>query len=134
MAEQPRNLLLNVNKFQKLIIFPIIIFCIIAGIMVYLALEYNVRVSINPKEPIILSFDAAQYREALPYMLILIAVMLICIIGWTYYISNRIVGPHNRIIRELDAMIEGNHKGQLSVRKDDAMFAEIVDRINKLTN
>lgn len=134
MAEQPRNLLLNVNKFQKLIIFPIIIFCIIAGIMVYLALEYNVRVSINPKEPIILSFDAAKYREALPYMLILIAVMLICIIGWTYYISNRIVGPHNRIIRELDAMIEGKSKGQLSVRKDDAMFAEIVDRINKLTN
>lgn len=134
MAEQPRNLLLNVNKFQKLIIFPIIIFCIIAGIMVYLALEYNVRVSINPKEPIILSFDAAKYREALPYMLILIAVMLVCIIGWTYYISNRIVGPHNRIIRELDAMIEGKSKGQLSVRKDDAMFAEIVDRINKLTN
>lgn len=134
MAEQPRNLLLNVNKFQKLIIFPIIIFCIIAGVMVYMALEYNVRVSINPKEPTILSFDAAKYGEALPYMLILIAAMLVCIIGWTYYISNRIVGPHNRIIRELDAMIEGKQKGQLSVRKDDAMFAEIVDRINKLTN
>lgn len=134
MAEQPRDLILNVNKFQKLIIFPVIIFCIIAGVMVYMTLEYNVRVSINPKESSILSFDAAKYREALPYMLILIAVMLVCIIGWVYYISNRIVGPHNRIIRELDAMIEGKSKGQLSVRKDDAMFAEIVDRINKLTN
>ena len=127
-----RSILLHVNKFQKLIIFPILLFCAIAAIMVYLTLEYNIRVSINPKETTILSIDAAQYKEALPYMIISIAAMLICIVGWTYYISNRIVGPHNRIIRELDEIIEGKHKGPIRVRKDDKMFAELVSRINKL--
>jgi len=130
--KKSRNILLNINKFQKLIIYPILIFCVIAGLMVYLTLEYNIRVSIDPKEHTILNINAAQYREALPYMLIAIAVMLICIIGWTYFISNRIVGPHDRIIRELDDVIDGKNKRSLTVRKDDKMFAEIVDRINKL--
>jgi hypothetical protein len=127
-----RNILLHINKFQKLIIYPILVFCAIAGLMVYLTLEYNIRVSIDPKEHTILNIDVIQYREALPYMLIAIAVMLICIVAWTYYISNRIVGPHDRIINELDQLIEGKHKGSLTVRKDDRMFAEIVKRINKL--
>ncbi len=127
-----RNIILNVNKFQKLIIYPILAFSAIAGLMVYLSLEYNVRVSINPNEQTILNIDITQYREALPYMLIAIAVMLISIVIWTYYISNRIVGPHDRIVKELDGILDGKQTGPLTVRKDDKMFSEIVSRINRL--
>jgi len=100
--------------------------------MVYLCLEYNIRISINPKESMILLFDAAQLREAVPYMLIGVAFMLMCVIMWTYYVSHRIVGPHNRIILELDEIIKGTRTEPLSVRKDDKMFSELIDRINNL--
>lgn len=132
MTDENKRSLVQVNKFQKLIIVPIIIFCAIAGIMVYLTLEYNIRISINPKEATILSIDALQFKEAVPYMIISIAAMLICIVGWTYYITNRIVGPHNRIIKELDDLIDGSKEGPITVRKDDKMFSELVSRINKI--
>jgi len=127
-----RSVILYTNKFQKLIIYPILVFSSIAAVMIYLCLEYNIRISINPNESMILIFDAAQLREAVPYLLIGVAFMLLCVIVWTYYISHRIIGPHNRIIGELDEMIKGTRTEPLSVRKDDKMFSELIDRINTL--
>ena len=127
-----RSIILNTNRFQKLIIYPTLIFSLIAAVMVYLCLEYNIRISIYPKESTILNIDATQFREAIPYMLVGIALMLICIISWSYYISNQIVGPHNRIVKELDEVIEGNRTTPLTVRKDDKMFTELLERINKI--
>ena len=46
-------------------------------------------------------------------------------------ISLRIVGPFDRIIRELDEHIEGKRKGAIVLRKDDK-FEPLVKRINKL--
>jgi len=127
-----RSLLLNTNKFEKLIIYPTIIFCLLAAFLVFLCLEYNVRVSVYPRESTILNIDAGQFREAIPYMLIGISLILICIISWTYYVVNKIVGPHDRIIKELDEVIEGKKTGVLTVRKDDKMFTELLDKINKI--
>lgn len=127
-----RSIFLNTNKFEKLIIYPTVIFCILAAIMVYLCLEYNVRISIYPKESTILNIDTGQFREAIPHLLVGIALMLICIITWSYYVTNKIVGPHDRIIKELDDVIKGNKAEPLMVRKDDKMFAELLDKINKL--
>ena len=130
--DKRRSIILYTNRFQKLILYPILVFSLIATVMIYLCLEYNIRISINPKESMILIFDAAQLREAVPYMLIGVAFMLMCVIMWTYYISHRIVGPHNRIIVELDEIIKGTRTEPLSVRKDDKMFSELIDRINTL--
>jgi len=127
-----RSVILYTNKFQKLIIYPILVFSLIATILVYLCLEYNIRISINPKESMILGFASVQFEEAVPYMLLGVTSMLVCIILWTYYISHKIIGPHNRIIGELDEIIEGKRTEPLSVRKDDKMFSELIDRINTL--
>jgi len=127
-----RSLLLNTNKFEKLIIYPTLIFCLLAALLVFLCLEYNVRISVYPRESTILNIDTAQFREAIPYMLIGISLILICIISWTYYVVNKIVGPHDRIIKELEEVIEGKKTDALTVRKDDKMFAELLDKINKL--
>jgi hypothetical protein len=127
-----RSIILNTNKFEKLIIYPILFFSLLAALLVYLCLEYNIRISIYPKEPVILSIDAIQFREAIPYMLVGIALMLICIISWSYYIANKIVGPHDRIVRELDEVLEGKKTDVLTVRQDDKMFSELLERINKL--
>ena len=127
-----RSIILNTNKFEKLIIYPTVIFCLIAALLVYLCLEYNVRISIYPRESTILNINATQFREAIPYMLIGIALILICIISWSYYVANKLVGPHDRIIKELDEVIQGKKTDPLTVRNDDKMFAELLEKINKL--
>ena len=127
-----RKFILNVNKSQKHIIYPILAFCWIAGIMVYLCLEFIVTININPNIAKMFSFDTVQIQQALPYFLMIIIVMLIFIILWVYYKTNKIIGPHERIIRELDETIAGKRKGSLTVREGDDMFGELVERINTI--
>ena len=127
-----RKFILNVNKYQKHIIYPILAFSWIAGIMVYLCLEFIVTININPNIAKIFSFDTVQIQQAIPYFLMIIIVMLIFIILWAYYKTNKIIGPHDRIIRELDEIIVGKRKGTLTVRQGDDMFGELLERINTI--
>ena len=46
-------------------------------------------------------------------------------------ITHRIVGPFDRIVRELDECIKGKKKDHIVVRKGDR-FRPLVDKINKL--
>lgn len=48
-----------------------------------------------------------------------------------FKISHRIVGPFDRIVRELDECVKGTRKGPIHLRKDDK-FRPLVDRINAL--
>jgi hypothetical protein len=127
-----RKFILNVSKYQKHIIYPILASCWIAGIMVYLCLEFIVTININPNIAKMFSFDTVQIQQAIPYFLMIIIVMLIFIILWAYYKTNKIIGPHDRIIRELDEIIVGKRKGPLTVRQGDDMFGELLERINTI--
>ena len=127
-----RKFILNISNYQKHIIYPILAFCWIAGIMVYLCLEFIVTININPNIAKMFSFDTVQIQQAIPYFLMIIIVMLIFIILWAYYKTNKIIGPHDRIIRELDEIIVGKRKSPLTVRHDDDMFGELLERINTI--
>ena len=56
-----------------------------------------------------------------------ILVMLIFI----HKITHKIIGPLDRIVRELDECVKGNKKGHIVIRKTDK-FWPLVHRINKL--
>ncbi len=127
-----RKFILNISNYQKHIIYPILAFCFIAGIMVYLCLEFIITININPNIAKMFSFDTVQIQQAIPYFLMIIIVMLIFIILWAYYKTNKIIGPHDRIIRELDEIIVGKRKGPLTVRQGDDMFGELLERINTI--
>jgi len=58
-----------------------------------------------------------------------IAIGVILFIAWK--ISHAIIGPFDRIVRELDERIEGRIIGHILVRKKDK-FWPLVERINKL--
>ncbi len=60
-----------------------------------------------------------------------ISILLILIIA--HKIAHRIVGPFDRIIRELDERIEGKTNTPITVRDNDK-FLPLVERINKLLN
>ena len=50
---------------------------------------------------------------------------------WALVVSKRIVGPFDRLQRELDKRIEGVKTGHLQVRKGDAL-EELIDKFNRL--
>ncbi len=48
-----------------------------------------------------------------------------------YQVTFRIIGPFDRIVRELDNVIEGKKEGHIVIRKKDK-FQPLVDGINRL--
>ncbi len=51
---------------------------------------------------------------------------------WAYKITNKILGPYERVLRELDKVVDGRSRRALTVRDGDEMFAELIERINVL--
>ena len=126
-----RLLLLHTNKFQKLIIWPIIAACFVAGAMTFFCLEYYLA-SITNTGIIIFNYDVTAFEWAIPTLLLSVAFILIFIIYWVFYISSKIVGPFDRITRELDEVLAGKRKGPLGARQGDTMFEELLKRVNTL--
>ena len=76
-------------------------------------------------------FRSETIYMAVPMMIGVVVVTIMIMTIWVYYISNRIVGPYQRIVNDLDKMAEGK-KRKLTVRDGDEMFSEIITRFNKL--
>jgi len=54
------------------------------------------------------------------------------VIFWTFRISNRHFGSYDRIIDDLDDVLNGTKKWPLETRKGDVIFKKLVKRINVL--
>ena len=67
------------------------------------------------------------------FLAVMISVILLFLIFWVDSIYNKILGPYERILAELDRVLSGDKKGPLQTRKgDDKMFEELLKRINVL--
>ena len=64
---------------------------------------------------------------------VLTPVLLSAVIAWAYVQTNRIVGPVERMIKALDARIDGTATGSVVVRKNDAL-EPLADRINMIVS
>lgn len=56
---------------------------------------------------------------------------ILAILILAYNMAHRIVGPFDRVAKELDQVIEGKLKGHLTVRRTDKIWP-LVQRINRL--
>lgn len=69
-------------------------------------------------------------------IIIMAAMVIMCSIFalfyWAYKIINKVLGPYERILCELDKVVEGRSSKVLIVRDGDEMFAELIERINIL--
>ena len=61
---------------------------------------------------------------AIPFSIIAMLIL-------AHRITHRIVGPFDRIVREVDATANGTRRGPIAVRKGDR-FAPLVEKINRL--
>ena len=58
-----------------------------------------------------------------------VAILIVLVIA--HKVTHSIVGPFDRIVRELDEHLQGEGKGPIIIRKADK-FSPLVDRINQL--
>jgi hypothetical protein len=70
-------------------------------------------------------------KRVILILLFLTPISILTILILTKKITHKIIGPFDRIVRELDESIKGKRQGHLIIRKGDK-FRPLVDRINNL--
>lgn len=76
--------------------------------------------------------DWAQIQNTVPVLLAAATVLMLIVVFWTLNVSNQFFGPYERILRELDAVLDGNKTGPITVRKRDEFFSSLLKRVNVL--
>lgn len=126
-----RSLFLNTNKYQKKIIVPILISCLLAcAVNLFCLSYYYLGGTLHQEAPFGISLLTLNVLA--PWLYVFFTLTIAFILLWTYYISNRMVGPFDRIIRELDDVIAGKKTTKIGTRKGDEMFEQLLKRVNTL--
>lgn len=125
-----RNVMLNVNRFQKCIIYPVIISCLTtcALTIMYLFLFYV----LDDRAANVYNLNREDLRVIIPWVMMGLSCMLFVIVLWTYRVSNKLVGPYERVLTELDAVLNEGKKTPIKARDGDSLFEELLVRINAL--
>lgn len=123
-----RNIFLHVNQMQKNFLYPVLLPCLCGCILILLALDYFYF----DRGTIIYTYEFRRLKVLILLFLVTLSLMQLFITFSIYYVSNKVIGPYERIIKELDEVIAGKRKKRLVVRKGDKMFAGLLIRINAL--
>jgi hypothetical protein len=127
VSSQKRKLIFYVNNFQKLILIPAVVSFILGCFVAWLSVTYY----LVPESEII-NPQFRSFHSLIPYLLIFTSALMLLLFLWTYYLSNKLVGPYERIVRELDDVISDKKRSPIVTRKGDAMFENLLKRINIL--
>lgn len=144
MVQQLKRLVLvNVNKYQQQILLPALLVCLTACAGVFYALYYINYVDKNLAA--ICHINVAQmtkdipwfmqmhsFNKVVPSILLFMTITLLILMCWMFYVSNRILGPTNRILAELDDILSGKRQDPIGTRPSDEFFEELLKRINAL--
>ncbi len=118
-----RSILFNVSPLQERLLLPFyltaLLLCVCLGYFDYLLIQ----------EPF---FTHKEKSMVLIGLSLLLSLGLVFLIWWAYVISNKVLGPHQRIISELDNILSGGKKKPLNTRRGDEMYEDLIKRINVL--
>ncbi len=130
--QQPRKQFFRTNRFQRRIIA--LTFAPLLAIIVFMWVIMDVfyKEMVN----VILYQSSADAMRTINhwggYLLLGFLTILIGTIFWAFSVSLNLVGAFERIIRELDEMIEGESYKTLRARPKDELANELLKRINVL--
>ena len=120
------------NKYQRQIIalafFPAII--VYAFVAILISVMHRDMVNV-----IVYGSAATSAQFIYQWTTVILSVLcgiLIIILVWAFVVSRNLVGAFERIIRELDKMLEKGEKWTLRARKNDHLVNDILKRVNKL--
>jgi len=123
-----RIVFVHINKYQKDLLYPILVSCFLGCLIALLALDYFYF----DQSALICNFNLSHLKMLFVWFLPIVAFFLFVVGFQVYLLSNKIVGPCNRIVKELDQLLSGKGKKHLRVRQGDEMFRELTERINEL--
>jgi len=121
-----------INKYQRRIILPFFVPSFVVCISVTFLLVmyrrelYEAIVYFEPKRSLVF------INQSCDLVLIVTWILFSFITIWAFTVSSKLVGASERILRELDEIIEGKRKETIKVRAKDDLPNELVKRVNIL--
>lgn len=104
--------------------------CFIVTIALYYLIFNVIATQMAIPEAIVYHLLPAAKKISLILLLVAPAAVFVILLV-AYNITHRILGPYDRIVRELDECAAGKKQGHIIIRKKDK-FKPLVDGINKL--
>ena len=127
-----RRVFLHTTKHQRQIIrlsvVPSTIFCVVMYFLLH-AFQNDMG------EAIYAASDVASIKFVSEWAFALLSILLLylgCGFLWAYAVSSDVVGPFDRIIRELDEVIDRGARQPITVRQRDELAEQLLKRVNVL--
>jgi len=122
------------NKMHKdiftIIFIAAVVPATIVAVCLYYLIFYITAEQIAIPEAIAYSLIPAA-KKVIKIVMFAAPISVLIILMSARSITHKIIGPFDRIVRELDECVKGKKQGLLTLRKGDR-FQPLVDRINKL--
>ncbi len=127
-----KQLFANQMHFELFLIvfFAAVVPALFATVTVFYLIFNITADEIGIPEAIAVNIFPAAYR-VMEILVIAIPASIIFMLFLAHRITHRIVGPFDRIVRELDAVVDGEEKRHIIIRKEDR-FSPLVEKINRL--
>ncbi|MCB9721040.1 MAG: hypothetical protein H6756_09190 [Candidatus Omnitrophica bacterium] len=124
--------LMRVNRFQIPIMcmtmVPTFVFCCASSILIlYGQRELITYINQTPNLT-----HTALVNTGGAYLLGLVWLFFAIVYAWARIVSGRMVGAMERIIREMDMVIQGEDRGRIKARDGDFLAGLLLPRINAL--
>ena len=134
MKSEGKRRVLFANKTHRAV-FLIIFLSIVTPTLMVAAILYLLLVGMSPEQLAMISyiaqnvFPVVRALTAIFLMLVLASIAFIVLLA--YKVTHRIVGPLERVERELDENLDGGRQGHIIVREKDTLWP-LVGKINRL--
>ena len=122
------------NRMHRDLFLIILLASLLPTIIVTICLYYLIF-SVTASQfaiPEVIAYNLIPAAKRVTIIILVSAPILIsAIMIFAHKITHKIIGPFDRIVRELDEFIEGKKVGHIVIRQTDE-FVPLVERINKL--
>jgi len=122
------------NKMHKAIFFFVLAAALVPTIIVTILL-YSLIFQITAQEigmpNIIAQHIMPAAQKVLTILFVTIPIVVAMLLFFAHRITHQIIGPFDRIVRELDECLAGTKHGHIIIRKSDK-FWPLVHKINEL--
>ncbi len=133
---KPKNIRKRVfaNKLHKQIFFIVFAAALLPTIVAAFGLYYLIFgiIALQLGIPEAIAYDIIPAaKKVLAILSITVPIIILAILFFAHKVTHAIIGPFDRLVRELGECIEGKRQGHIVIRKNDK-FWPLVEKINKL--
>ncbi len=123
---------LQYSIMRTMIIGGVLVCCVfLGGFYFFIKSFYNLLASLDTLTPEDKKELFTYWNQLLFILVAAVVFVLASLWMWSYYFTNKIVGPIFNISRKVDAFLAGENPTPIAVRNTD-YFQELAEKINKI--